>query len=260
MDRETILNLFCVNGISFLNSLGDLPEAEQSAAVEALASFHNQGLFEEEGDLRHTMQNIVWSQNSLTEGGASVWRALLSRTGITPSGIGDSYSDLDEAILNSILDHRRNASAHKDDFYAAAYDILDTRRSGNTCTVYLYICFGSYDLTEESYALQTGGEAPAALTFSTINGLYQLTEYWTPLGRCLLRHRPSDRISGGGGGDRHCPHRLGRSHRPAGRRGGGTVCRPAVHCTPSTKASGLYRRGRGIYQSAFNRIGRHYDL
>lgn len=180
-DRETILNLFCVNGISFLNSLGDLPETEQSAAVEALASFHNQGLFEEESDLRHTMQNIVWSQNSLTEGGASVWRALLSRTGITPSGMGDSYSDLDEAILNSILDHRRNASAHKDDFYAAAYDILDTRRSGNTCTVYLYICFGSYDLTEESYALQTGGEDPAVLTFSTINGLYQLTEYWKPL-------------------------------------------------------------------------------
>ena len=58
----------------------------------------------------------------------------------------------------------------------------DTRRSGNTCTVYLPIAFGSYDLTEAGYALQTSGEDPAALTFAAINGLYQLTEYWTPGG------------------------------------------------------------------------------
>ena len=182
IDAETLLDLFCSNGISFLNGLGNLPEAEQSAAVEALASFHNQGLFEEEGSLRHTMQNIAWSQRSLTEGGAVVWRALLDRTGISPGGIGGSYDDLDEAILNAILDHRASVSGRTDDFYAAAYDVLDTRRSGNTCTVYLYICFGSYDRTGDGYALRTGGEDPAALTFATHNDLYQLTEYWTPLG------------------------------------------------------------------------------
>ncbi|WP_297709955.1 M56 family metallopeptidase [Dysosmobacter sp.] len=182
VDARTLLDNFCSNGFSFLNTVGTYPAAERTAVIEALASFHNQGLFDEEGDLRHTMQNVAWSQRSLTEAGAGAWRELVERTGISPGGIGGSYSDLDEAILNSILDHRQNASSHKDDFYAAAYDVLDTRRSGNTCTVYLYIAFGSYDLTEEGYVLQTGGEDPAALTFATINGLYQLTEYWTPGG------------------------------------------------------------------------------
>ena len=182
VDARTLLDSFCSNGFSFLNTVGTYPAAERTAMIEALASFHNQGLFDEEGDLRHTMQNVAWSQRSLTEAGAGAWRELLERTGISPGGIGGSYSDLDEAILNSILDHRQNASAHKDNFYAAAYDVLDTRRSGNTCTVYLYIAFGSYDPTEEGYVLQTGGEDPAALTFATINGLYQLTEYWTPGG------------------------------------------------------------------------------
>lgn len=182
VDARTLLDNFCSNGFSFLNTVGTYPAAERTAVIEALASFHNQGLFDEEGDLRHTMQNVAWSQRSLTEAGAGAWRELVERTGISPGGIGGSYSNLDEAILNSILDHRQNASSHKDDFYAAAYDVLDTRRSGNTCTVYLYIAFGSYDLTEEGYVLQTGGEDPAALTFATINGLYQLTEYWTPGG------------------------------------------------------------------------------
>lgn len=183
MDRETILDLFSVNGISFLNSLGNLPETEQAAAVEALASFHNQGLFEEEGDLRHTMQNIVWSQNSLTAGGAAVWQTLLSRTGITPSGIGNSYDRLDEAILQSISDHCADLSGHQADFCAASYTTLDSIQFGNTRTEYLLTCFGSYDLTEDgSYTLKTGGTEPAALTFATINGLYQLTEYWTPTG------------------------------------------------------------------------------
>lgn len=182
VDARTLLNDFCSNGFSFLNTIGTYPAAARTAVIEALASFHNQGLFDEEGDLRHTMQNVAWSQRSLTEAGAAAWRELVERTGISPGGIGGSYSDLDEAILHSILDHRRNASAHKDDFYAAAYNVLDTRRSGNTCTVYLYIAFGSYDLTEAGYALQTSGEDPAALTFAAINGLYQLTEYWTPGG------------------------------------------------------------------------------
>lgn len=182
IDAETLLDLFCSNGISFLNGLGNLPESEQSEAVEALASFHNQGLFEEEGSLRHTIQNIAWSQRSLTEGGAAVWRALLDRTGISPGGIGGSYADLDEAILNSILDHRASVSGHTDDFYAAAYDVLDTKRSGNTCTVYLLTCFASYDLPEDGgYTMESSGTEPAALTFAAINGLYQLTEYWTPL-------------------------------------------------------------------------------
>ncbi len=181
-DPETLLNLFYANGTSFLNAAATFPEAEQTAVVEALASFHNQGLFQQEADLRHTMQNVVWTQRNLTEGGKVVWQALLNRTGIQAGGIGGSYDDLDEAILQSILDHRRSASAHKDDFYAAAYDILATNPSGNTQTVYLYICFGSYDLTEDGYAIQTGGEEPAALTFATVNGLYQLTEYWTPGG------------------------------------------------------------------------------
>lgn len=182
VDARTLLNNFCSNGFSFLNTIGTYPAAERTAVIEALASFHNQGLFDEEGALRHTMQNVAWSQRSLTEAGAGAWRELVERTGISPGGIGGSYADLDEAILQSILDHRQNASAHKDDFYAAAYDVLDTRRSGNTCTVYLYIAFGSYDLTEAGYALQTSGEDPAALTFAAINGLYQLTEYWTPGG------------------------------------------------------------------------------
>ena len=182
MDPETILNLFCVNSFAFLDSLSNLPETEQSAAIEALASFHNQGLLEEEGNLRHTMQNIAWSQGSLSEGGAAVWRALLSRTGIQPNGIGDSYDRLDDAILNAILDHRASASGHQDDFYAASYTTLDSVQSGNTRTEYLLTCFGSYDLSDDgsSYTLETGGIEPAALTFATINGLYQLTEYWTP--------------------------------------------------------------------------------
>lgn len=184
MDPETILNLFCVNSFAFLDSLSNLPETEQSAAIEALASFHNQGLLEEEGNLRHTMQNIAWSQGSLSEGGAAVWRALLSRTGIQPNGIGDSYDRLDDAILNAILDHRASASGHQDDFYAASYTTLDSVQSGNTRTEYLLTCFGSYDLSDDgsSYTLETGGIEPAALTFATINGLYQLTEYWTPTG------------------------------------------------------------------------------
>lgn len=127
VDARTLLSDFSANGISFLNTIGTYPAAERTAVIEALASFHNQGLFDEEGDLRHTMQNIAWSQRSLTEAGAGAWRELLERTGISPGGIGGSYSDLDEAILQSILDHRQNASAHKDDFYAAAYDVLDTR-------------------------------------------------------------------------------------------------------------------------------------
>lgn len=182
MDPETILNLFCVNSFAFLDSLSNLPETEQSAAIEALASFHNQGLLEEEGNLRHTMQNIAWSQGSLSEGGAAVWRALLSCTGIQPNGIGDSYDRLDDAILNAILDHRASASGHQDDFYAASYTTLDSVQSGNTRTEYLLTCFGSYDLSDDgsSYTLETGGIEPAALTFATINGLYQLTEYWTP--------------------------------------------------------------------------------
>ena len=184
MDPETILNLFCVNSFAFLDSLSNLPETEQSAAIEALASFHNQGLLEEEGNLRHTMQNIAWSQGSLSEGGAAVWRALLSRTGIQPNGIGDSYDRLDDAILNAILDHRASASGHQDDFYAASYTTLDSVQSGNTRTEYLLTCFGSYDLSDDgsSYTLETEGIEPAALTFATINGLYQLTEYWTPTG------------------------------------------------------------------------------
>lgn len=223
VDARTLLDSFCSNGFSFLNTVGTYPAAERTAMIEALASFHNQGLFDEEGDLRHTMQNVAWSQRSLTEAGAGAWRELLERTGISPGGIGGSYSDLDEAILNSILDHRQNASAHKDNFYAAAYDVLDTRRSGNTCTVYLYIAFGSYDPTEEGYVLQTGGEDPAALTFATINGLYQLTEYWTPGGGAYYETDLRTVFPAEAAETRPGPHRLEGPLRPAGCRGRGAV-------------------------------------
>ena len=91
---------------------------------------------------------------------------------------------MDDAILNAILDHRASASGHQDYFYAASYTTLDSVQSGNTRTEYLLTCFGSYDLSDDgsSSTLETGGIEPAALTFATINGLYQLTEYWTPTG------------------------------------------------------------------------------
>ena len=87
VDARTLLDSFCSNGFSFLNTVGTYPAAERTAMIEALASFHNQGLFDEEGDLRHTMQNVAWSQRSLTEAGAGAWRELLERTGISPGGI-----------------------------------------------------------------------------------------------------------------------------------------------------------------------------
>ena len=52
--------------------------------------------------------------------------------------------------------------ATKTEFAECVRRVLDTRRSGNTCTVYLYVAFGSYDLTEEGYVLQTGVEDAGA--------------------------------------------------------------------------------------------------
>ena len=180
---ETLLHMFRDRPAAFLNRMGALPQDQQAYVVEALASFHHQGLFEEEDTLRDAIQTAAWGRRDLDAGGAALLGALLDRTGIHAYGIGDSYGDRRTAIQQALVDYRYNASAHKDDFYAVAHRVLDTRETGCTTTVYLLTCFGSYDAGPEGgHTLETSGIAPVSLTFARVNGLYQLTEYWEPRG------------------------------------------------------------------------------
>ncbi len=180
---DTFLTMFSLGTVGLLNTVGTLPQDQQAEAVELLASYHGQGQLDEEGTLRDAIQTTVWGQRDLTDAGGAVFRALLERTGIQAYGIGASHDSLEDAIYWSILDHHRDASGHGDDLYAASYEILYTQLTGCTCTVYLLTCFGSYDRTAAgSCVLQTGGAEPAALSFATVNGRYQLTEYWSPRG------------------------------------------------------------------------------
>lgn len=183
LDADTLLHMFyCGYPPYFLNRMGTHPAAERRAVIQALASFHNQGGENERGLFRDAMQTAAWGIRDLDANGQTFWRELLDQTGITPGGIGGTYTDLDTAIHASILDHRENASGHAYAFHAEAHSVLDTARTGSTCTVYLLFQFGDYEPAGSGYQMSTGGAEAAALTFAAVNGQYQLIEFWTPRG------------------------------------------------------------------------------
>lgn len=213
LDADTLLHMFyCGYPPYFLNRMGTHPAAERRAVIQALASFHNQGGENERGLFRDAMQTAAWGIRDLDANGQTFWRELLDQTGITPGGIGGTYTDLDTAIHASILDHRENASGHAYAFHAEAHSVLDTARTGSTCTVYLLFQFGDYEPAGSGYQMSTGGAEAAALTFAAVNGQYQLIEFWTPRGRELSRIRHPNLLPGGSGGNRRQPRQRTAGH------------------------------------------------
>lgn len=179
IDGETLLSML---GTRTLNLLGTYPEEEQEAVLTALDAFHNKGPQELQMDLRDKIQTTVWTQRDLDEHGAALFAKLLEHTGIHAFGLGESHSDLTSAIYAALRYWRQNASAHKADHYSVAYYLLDTQWGGSSCTVYLLVSFGDYELTEGGYELSTGGSTAMAVSFSYVNDRYQATEIWQPHG------------------------------------------------------------------------------
>ncbi|MCI9553843.1 MAG: hypothetical protein HFG06_01070, partial [Oscillibacter sp.] len=165
-----------------LNLLGTYPEEEQEAVLTALEAFHNKGPQELQMDLRDKIQTTVWTQRDLDEHGAALFAKLLEHTGIHAFGLGESHSDLTSAIYAALRYWRQNASAHEYDHHSVAYYLLDTQWGGSSCTVYLLVSFGDYELTEGGYELSTGGSTAMAVSFSYVNDRYQATEIWQPHG------------------------------------------------------------------------------
>ena len=180
IDDETLLSML---GTRTLNLLGTYPEEEQEAVLTALDAFHNQGPQELQMDLRDKIQTTVWTQRDLDEHGAALFQKLLDRTGIQAYGITNfSGNHLGSAIKNALLYWRQNASAHEYDHHSVAYYLLDTQWGGSSCTAYLLVSWGDYELTEDSYELVTGGSTAMAVSFSYVNDRYQATEIWQPHG------------------------------------------------------------------------------
>lgn len=177
---EDLLNCYSIGTVSFLNRAAAWTESDQSRLVEALCGFHHTGRFSEELDLLDAIATTVWSSRDLTEAGMQLFHNILETTGIQGFGIGESYTDLDTAIHQSLVDARYNASAHKDDFYEVAYRLLDSDEGANTVLCYLSTSFASYDRTADGYQKETAGSESVVLSFVRINGMYQLTEYWDP--------------------------------------------------------------------------------
>ncbi len=180
IDDETLLSML---GTHTLNLLGTYPEEEQEAVLTALDAFHNQGPQELQMDLRDKIQTTVWTQRNLDEHGAALFQKLLDRTGIQAYGITNfTGNHLGSAITNALLYWRQNASAHEYDHHGVAYYLLDTQRGGSSCTAYLLVSWGDYELTEDGYELVTGGSTAMAVSFSYVNDRYQATEIWQPHG------------------------------------------------------------------------------
>ena len=180
IDDETLLSML---GTHTLNLLGTYPEEEQEAVLTALDAFHNQGPQELQMDLRDKIQTTVWTQRNLDEHGAALFQKLLDRTGIRAYGITNfTGNHLGSAITNALLHWRQNASAHEYDHHSVAYYLLDTQRGGSSCTAYLLVSWGDYELTEDGYELVTGGSTAMAVSFSYVNDRYQATEIWQPHG------------------------------------------------------------------------------
>jgi len=180
IDAETLLTML---NIQSLNLLGTYPEAEQEAVLTALDAFHNKGPQELQMDLRDKIQTTVWTQQDLDEHGAALFQKLLDRTGIQAYGITNfTGNHLGSAITNALLYWRQNASAHEYDHHSVAYYLLDTQRGGSSCTAYLLVSWGDYELTEGGYELVTGGSTAMAVSFSYVNDRYQATEIWQPHG------------------------------------------------------------------------------
>ena len=179
IDDETLLSML---GTHTLNLLGTYPEEEQEAVLTALDAFHNQGSQELQMDLRDKIQTTVWTQRDLDEHGSALFQKLLDHTGIQAYGLGESHSHLTSAIYASLRYWRQNASAHEYDHHSVAYYLLDTQRGGSSCTAYLLVSWGDYELTEDSYELVTGGSTAMAVSFSYVNDRYQATEIWQPHG------------------------------------------------------------------------------
>lgn len=185
LTNQELLNFYMMGTASFLNRAAAWSESDQTILLDALQSFHHTGWFREELDLRDAMTTTAWCSRDLTEEGMQLFRKLQEMTGIHSFGVGEIYQDLETAIHQSLVEYRYNASAHKDDFYEVAYRLLDSDESANTVTCYLSTNFASYNRTDDSYKMETGGQAPVILSFATVNGTYQLTEYWEPLGGTL---------------------------------------------------------------------------
>lgn len=179
IDAETLLSML---GPRTLNLLGTCPEEEQEAVLTALDAFHNKGPQELQMDLRDKIQTTVWTQRDLDEHGSALFQKLLDHTGIQAYGLGESHSHLTSAIYASLRYWRQNASAHEYDHHSVAYYLLDTQRGGSSCTAYLLVSWGDYELTEDSYELVTGGSTAMAVSFSYVNDRYQATEIWQPHG------------------------------------------------------------------------------
>ena len=179
IDDETLLSML---GTHTLNLLGTYPEEEQEAVLTALDAFHNQGPQELQMDLRDKIQTTVWTQRDLDEHGSTLFQKLLDHTGIQAYGLGESHSHLTSAIYASLRYWRQNASAHEYDHHSVAYYLLDTQRGSSSCTAYLLVSWGDYELTEDSYELVTGGSTAMAVSFSYVNDRYQATEIWQPHG------------------------------------------------------------------------------
>ena len=180
IDDETLLSML---GTHTLNLLGTYPEEEQEAVLTALDAFHNQGSQELQMDLRDKIQTTVWTQRDLDEHGSALFQKLLDHTGIRAYGITNfTGNHLGSAITNALLHWRQNASAHEYDHHSVAYYLLDTQRGGSSCTAYLLVSWGDYELTEGGYELVTGGSTAMAVSFSYVNDRYQATEIWQPHG------------------------------------------------------------------------------
>lgn len=169
-----------IHGFVFLNELADYPAAQREATLRTLVSYLKGGAREyEQGLFQDTLQSLIWTQQSLTEGGRAAYQQLRDLW----------YADTDwgapseDLIHETILNHHSSQTARRFDLYAEAHHILDTALSdnGRLYTIYAMINYNSYTVEGGAWKTGTGGYFPAAITFAAQDdGSWVLKEYWEP--------------------------------------------------------------------------------
>lgn len=180
LSGNDLCHMAYIHGFVFLNELADYPAAQQEATLRTLVSYLKGDAGEYEQDLfQDTLQSLIWTQQSLTEGGRAVYQQLRDLW----------YADTDwgapseDLIHETILNHHSSQTARRFDLYAEAHHILDTALSdnGRLYTIYAMVNYTSYSVEGGSWKAETGGYFPAAITFAAQdNGSWALREYWEP--------------------------------------------------------------------------------
>lgn len=180
LSGNDLCHMAYIHGFVFLNELADYPAAQQEATLRTLVSYLKGDAGEYEQDLfQDTLQSLIWTQRSLTEGGRAAYQQLRDLW----------YADTDwgapseDLIHETILNHHSSQTARRFDLYAEAHHILDTALSdnGRLYTIYAMVNYTSYTVEGGAWKAETGGYFPAAITFAAQDdGSWALKEYWEP--------------------------------------------------------------------------------